>query len=82
MTAEFEKYKELNDLDAYFAKNLSKESRERVINNVKVLMSVTDWHSYDPVPVLMAEPANTEWVLHRVLTESKNQYEKRTSEIA
>ena len=44
LTDQFQNYREMNDLDAYFAKNLSKESRERVVNNVKSLMKATDWY--------------------------------------
>lgn len=33
----FDKYKRLNDLDRYFTKNLSDETREKVLENVKVL---------------------------------------------
>ena len=38
LTEQFDQYRKINDLDAYFAKNLSKESRERVLENIKSLM--------------------------------------------
>ena len=44
---EFEKYKKSNNLDYYFTKNLDCDSRERVLNNVKELMQLTDWHYVD-----------------------------------
>ena len=43
VTIEFHQYREMNDLDKYFAKNLSEETRQRVLENVEALMKVTDW---------------------------------------
>ena len=52
ITVEFDNYRSLNDLDNYFQKNLSDESRERVLENVKHLMQITDWHSFDRMVAL------------------------------
>ena len=38
VTADFQQYRQANDLDTYFAKNLSTETRKRVFANIEALM--------------------------------------------
>ena len=45
--AEYAEFRKNNDLEGYFAKNLSDESKERVLENIKQLMIVTDWGYHD-----------------------------------
>lgn len=47
LTEKYDQYRRMNDLDSYFAKNLSQESRENVLENIKSLMQKTDWHAFD-----------------------------------
>ena len=59
----------MNNLDEYFAKNLSDDTRERVLDNIKSLMKVTDWHEYDRMVVEQVDTANPSAELTRVLLE-------------
>ena len=47
LNKQFERYRTLNNLDTYFTMNLSENTRKRVLENVKTLMTVTDWHDID-----------------------------------
>ena len=67
LDAEFENYRKLNNLDRYFTLNLDEESRERVLNNVKELMTTTDWHYVDRTSVLAMESANPQSYLNQIL---------------
>ena len=67
LTKEYQNYKKLNDLDEYFAKNLNEESKERVLENVKELMKVTDWSYYDASTISTLESMNAQSFLNQVL---------------
>ena len=68
MHKEYDKYRKMNNLDRYFTLNLDEESRERVLKNVKDLMTTTDWHYIDRTSVLAMESANPQSYLHQILT--------------
>ena len=55
LSKKFDSYKANNNLEDYFAKNLNEESKERVLENVKALMQVTDWSYFDPSKVMKME---------------------------
>ena len=57
----------MNNLEEYFAKNLNEESKERVLENVKALMQVTDWSYYDPSQVMKMESQNPQSFLTQIL---------------
>lgn len=80
VTAEYEKYKHLNNLDRYFAKNLSDETRERVLENVKSLMVATDWHYFDPNEVEKLESANPTAILEKIIEIQENAQRKKGME--
>ena len=67
LTHEYQTYKEMNNLEEYFAKNLNEESKERVLENVKALMQVTDWSYYDPSQVMKMESQNPQSFLTQIL---------------
>ena len=60
--------------------NLNDESRERVLENVKALMVVTDWSYFDPHSVKKLESANAQQWLNKILTENENAQRKRAAE--
>ena len=70
----------MNDLDDYFARNLSDDTRQRVLENVEVLMKVTDWHKFDRSIAQMAVPAETYRFLRKMLIDCESA-EMRTDEI-
>lgn len=45
-------------MDRYFVMNLNEETKERVLDNVKELMKVTDWHYFDPQSVVNLDSKN------------------------
>ena len=79
---EFTVYKQQNNLDAYFAKNLSEESRERVLENVKELMEVTDWSYFDANRVIHLESKNPQAFLERLLNDYEKLQRKKAAELA
>ena len=66
----------MNNLDRYFTLNLDEDSRERVLNNVKELMTITDWHYIDKTSVLAMESANPQAFLNQIL-QSIDEFQKR-----
>ena len=82
LAKDYAQYKKQNDLEAYFAKNLSEESRERVLEDVKQLMQITDWSYFDPTTVLKMESKNPQAFLEKVLTENENQQRKKAADLA
>ena len=72
LSEEYENYKMHNNLEEYFAKNLNEESKERVLNNIKALMQVTDWSYYDPSKVMKMESQNAQAFLTQVLAQNEN----------
>ena len=58
ISREFDDYRLKNNLDRYFALNMTEESRERVLQNVKTLEQVTDWHYFDPSTLMQLQSAN------------------------
>ena len=82
LTAEYEQYKRLNDLNRYFTMNLDDDSRERVLENVQKLMKVTDWHYIDKAVVDRMESSNPAAFLTQVITENENLQRKKAAELA
>lgn len=70
LSDKFENYKKLNNLEEYFAKNLNEESKERVLENVKALMKVTDWSYYDASAVMKMESQNPQAFLTQIISQS------------
>ena len=72
----------MNNLDRYFTLNLDEESRERVLNNVKELMKITDWSYIDKTSVLAMDSANPQSHLNQILASNEDFQKRKAAELA
>lgn len=60
---------------------MSAESRERVLENIKQLMEVTDWSYFDPNKVIHLESKNPQAFLEKLLNDYEKLQRKKAAEL-
>ena len=67
LTSEYEEYRVNNNLDLYFEKNLSDETKTRVLKNIRSLMENSEWDSFDLNKSHNLDSCNPETFLENVI---------------